>query len=54
MLNLMPSSRWTRFAGAAFALALMSLVAAGCDDEASPTTPSTAAVLNKSDLMSAS
>ena len=39
MLNLMPSSRWTRFAGAAFALALMSLVAAGCDDEASPTTP---------------
>ena len=39
MLNLMSFLRWTRFAGVAFALALMSLVATGCDDDASPTTP---------------
>ena len=35
----MPCPRWTRFVGAAFAVALLALFAAACDDEASPTTP---------------
>lgn len=42
MLNLMAFSRWTRFAGAVFTVALLALLPTACDDEASPTTPTPA------------
>ena len=39
MRNLVSSSPVARFAGAAFAVALLALFASACDDEVSPTTP---------------
>ncbi len=39
MRNLMRLSPWIRFAAAAFALVLICLFAAGCAEEARPTTP---------------